>query len=87
MPFAAGLWEALLRDLPLVFPQLILILTATLMLWPGDLFVPRDEKRRWAWVTVAALAVAWILVYATPHGLGFNDMFEVDGMSKGFHVP
>jgi len=84
MPFAAGLWEALLRDTPLLFPQLILILTATLMLWPGDLFVPRDEKRRWAWVTVAALAVAWIFVVAAPHGLGFNDMFEVDGMSKGF---
>ncbi|MGA2080966.1 MAG: NADH-quinone oxidoreductase subunit N [Holophaga sp.] len=84
MPFAAGLWEALQRDTPLLFPQLILILTATLMLWPGDLFVPRDEKHRWAWVTVAALVVAWIFVYFTPHGLGFNDMFEVDGISKGF---
>ena len=54
MPFAAGLWGALQRDLPLLFPQIILIVTATVMLWPGDLFVPRGEKRRWAFVTISA---------------------------------
>src|SRR5208337_4909757 len=84
MPFTTGLWEALLRDTPLLFPQIILILTATVMLWPGDLFVPRGEKRRWAYVTVAALVVAWLFVIYTPHGLGFNDMYEVDGMAQGF---
>jgi hypothetical protein len=41
MSFATGLWESLLRDLPLVAPQLILVITATVMLWPGDMFVPK----------------------------------------------
>jgi NADH-quinone oxidoreductase subunit N len=84
MGFAAGLWGALVQDLPLVYPQLILIVTATVMLWPGDLFVPRGEKRRWAYVTVAALVVAWFAVSITPNGQGFGAMFEVDGMAKGF---
>ncbi len=84
MGFAAGLWGALVQDLPLVYPQLILIVTATVMLWPGDLFVPRGEKRRWAYVTVAALVVAWFTVAITPNGQGFGAMFEVDGMAKGF---
>jgi len=84
MPFAAGLWGALQRDLPLLFPQIILIVTATVMLWPGDLFVPRGEKRRWAFVTVFALAVAAFTVAETPMGQGFNNMFQVDGITKGF---
>jgi NADH-quinone oxidoreductase subunit N len=84
MPFAAGLWGALLRDLPLLFPQIILLVTATVMLWPGDLFVPRGEKRRWAYVTVFALAVAALTVARGPEGVGFNGMFQVDGITKGF---
>jgi len=84
MPFAAGLWGALQRDLPLLFPQIILIVTATVMLWPGDLFVPRGEKRRWAFVTVFALVVAAFTVAETPMGQGFNNMFQVDGITKGF---
>ncbi|MDR3671698.1 MAG: NADH-quinone oxidoreductase subunit N [Holophaga sp.] len=84
MPFAAGLWEALIRDLPLLFPQIILIVTATVMLWPGDLFVPRGEKRRWAYVSIIALIAAGLAVATTPRGLGFSDMFEVDGITKGF---
>ena len=83
MPFSAGLWEALLRDLPLLFPQIILIVTATVMLWPGDLFVPRGEKRRWAFVTIFALAVAPFRG-ARAGGPGSSDMFAVDGMTKGF---
>ena len=84
MPFAAGLWGALLRDLPLLFPQIILLVTATVMLWPGDLFVPRGEKRRWAYVTVFALAVAALTVARGPEGVGFNGMFQVDGITRGF---
>jgi NADH-quinone oxidoreductase subunit N len=84
MPFAAGLWEALVRDLPLLFPELILIITATVMLWPGDLFVPRGEKRRWAYVSVIALIASGLCVLTTPPGLGFSEMFEVDGLTKGF---
>jgi len=84
MPFAAGLWGALQRDLPLLFPQLVLIVTATVMLWPGDLFVPRGEKRRWAYVSIIALAVAALFVAKTPVSSGFSDMFAVDGITKGF---
>ena len=84
MPFAAGLWGALQRDLPLLFPQIILIVTATVMLWPGDLFVPRGEKRRWAYVSVFALLVAGLFVGGTVPAQGFGDMFAVDGITKGF---
>jgi len=84
MPFAVGLWGTLLRDLPLLFPQIILIVTATVMLWPGDLFVPRGEKNRWATVTVVALLVAAFLVGGTPNTSGFSRMFQVDGLTKGF---
>jgi len=84
MPFAAGLWAALQQDLPLIFPQIILIVTATVMLWPGDMFVPRGEKRRWAFVTVIALLVAAFFVFHTPVASGFSEMFQVDGITKGF---
>jgi NADH-quinone oxidoreductase subunit N len=84
MPFAADLWRSLTRDISLLFPQLLLVVTATVMLWPGDLFVPKGDKRRWAIVTVAALAVTWLLVARTPHGVGFNDMYQVDGLAQGF---
>ena len=84
MGFAAGLWSALQRDLPLLFAPIILILTATVMLWPGDLFVPRGEKRRWAVVTILVLLVAAIFVARAPMGSGFSAMFTVDGLTKGF---
>ena len=84
MPFAVGLWGTLQRDLPLLFPQIILIVTATVMLWPGDLFVPWGEKNRWATVTVVALLVAAFLVGGTPNTSGFSRMFQVDGLTKGF---
>ena len=84
MPFAAGLWDALQRDLPLLFPQIILIITATVMLWPGDVFVPRGDKRRWAYVTVIALLLSAFTVSGTPVGQGFNGMFQVDGITRGF---
>ena len=84
MPFAAGLWATLQRDLPLLYPPILLIITATVMLWPGDLFVPRGEKSRWATVTVVALAIAALLVGGTPSTSGFSRMFQVDGLTRGF---
>ena len=54
------------------------------MLWPGDLFVPRGEKSRWATVTVVALAIAALLVGGTPSTSGFSRMFQVDGLTRGF---
>ena len=87
MPFASRLWADLLRDLPLLAPQLILIITATVMLWPGDLFVPKDEKRSWAMVTIAALVVAAFFVFRLPAKdgfTGFSGMYKLDGITKGF---
>jgi len=86
MPFATGLWGTLLRDLPLLFPQIILIVTATVMLWPGDLFVPRGEKRRWAFVSIIALAIAGLFVFKSTNGIGFSEMFAVDGITRGFQL-
>ena len=86
MPFAAGLWGTLLRDLPLLFPEILLIVTATLMIWPGDLFVPRNEKRRWAFVSLFALAAAALFVARTPETSGFSDMFAMDGIARGFQL-
>ena len=50
--FAQGLLAALLRDTPLITPQLFLMTVATLMLWPGDLFFNRNEKHKWAHITL-----------------------------------
>ena len=91
MGFASGLWASLLRDLPLLAPQLILIITATVMLWPGDLFVPKGEKRRWAFVTLVALLMAGFFIFTAPvppgGGLdGFSEMYRVDGLTKGFQL-
>ena len=87
MPFATGLWADLLRDLPLLAPQLILVITATVMLWPGDMFVPKDEKHRWALVTIVALLVAGFFVGRLPAEdgfTGFSGMYKLDGITKGF---
>jgi NADH-quinone oxidoreductase subunit N len=87
MPFATGLWATLLRDLPLLAPQIILLITATVMLWPGDLFVPKGEKRRWAFVTIVALVMAGFFVGRIPAGDGivaFSGMYKLDGITKGF---
>jgi len=87
MSFAADLWGSLVRDLPLLAPQLILIITATVMLWPGDMFVPKGDKSRWAYVAIVALAMAGFFVAKLPatEGLvGFSGMYQVDGITKGF---
>lgn len=84
MPFAVDLLESLRQDVPLVFPQLTLIITATLMLWPGDLFVHKENKGRWAFVSIAALLIAGLFVMKSPMTSGFSGMFQVDGITKGF---
>ena len=40
MPFANVLWESLKAELPLIFPAVLLVVAATVMLRPADLFVP-----------------------------------------------
>lgn len=82
--FAQGLLDALLRDTHLIVPQLFLMVAATLMLWPGDLFVNRGSKHKWAPVTLVILAITAVLVYKTDNGLGFGRMFQMDGLTRGF---
>jgi NADH-quinone oxidoreductase subunit N len=84
MPFAQQLWEAMLRDLPLIPAPLTLFFMATLMLWPGDLLVPRDQKRLWAPLTLLVLAAVGVLTVTTPSGSGFSGMFRMDGFARGF---
>jgi NADH-quinone oxidoreductase subunit N len=82
--FAQVLWEALKRDAPLVGPQLFLVAFATLMLWPGDVFLNKGEKHKWAPVTFVVLLIALGWVHYTPSASGFNSMYAVDGLTKGF---
>ena len=84
--FAQGLLEALSRDAHLIYPQLFLILVATLMLWPGDLFVNRGSKHKWAPFTQVVLAVTALLVFWTDNGQGFGRMFQMDGLTRGFEL-
>jgi NADH-quinone oxidoreductase subunit N len=84
--FAQGLLGALLRDTHLVTPQLFLITVATLMLWPGDLFFNRNEKHKWAPITLVILAVTAVLVARTTDGEGFSRMFRMDGLTRGFQM-
>jgi NADH-quinone oxidoreductase subunit N len=86
MPFAQLLWEALLRDLPLIPGPLTLFFAATVMLWPGDLLVPSGKKQVWAPITLAVLAGTGVLVAATPDGSGFSGMFQVEGFTRGFQL-
>ncbi len=84
--FAQGLLGALLRDTHLVTPQLFLIIVATLMLWPGDLFFNRNEKHKWAPITLVILAITAVLASATTDGEGFSRMFRMDGLTRGFQM-
>ena len=58
MGFAAALWASLQKDLPLIYPQLLMLVAATVMLWPADAFVAKDAKGQWAAVTVIVLVAA-----------------------------
>jgi NADH-quinone oxidoreductase subunit N len=90
--FAGELWRGLLRDLPLVYPQLFLALAATLMLWPGDFFVAKSRKALWSTWTLGLLFLALILVLGpvARTGLdvrtGFSGMYRVDGVTVGFQL-
>ncbi|WP_043484054.1 NADH-quinone oxidoreductase subunit N [Geothrix fermentans] len=84
--FAQGLLDALLRDTHLITPQLFLMVVATLMLWPGDLFFNRTEKHRWAPITLVVLAITAMLIGRTPDGEGFSRMFRMDGLTRGFQM-
>jgi len=84
MPFAQSLLESLTRDLPFLYGPLFLILAATLMIWPGDLFVGRNNKRVWSYVAFLALVAGGSLALLAPTGTGFSGMFKVDGLTKGF---
>jgi NADH-quinone oxidoreductase subunit N len=85
-PFAQALWESLLRDSPLVAGPLTLFFAATVMLWPGDLLVPKERKRYWAPVTLLVLVAVGLLVVLTPNGSGFSGMFKMDGFTRGFQL-
>ncbi len=84
MPFAQSLLESLTRDLPFLYGPLFLVLAATLMLWPGDLLVGKDNKRVWSVVAFLVLVSGGTLALLAPTGTGFAGMFKVDGLTKGF---
>ncbi len=88
MTFAHVLWEALVRDFPLILPQTFLAGLATIMLWPADLLFHKGEKHKWAPVTFAILVatLALILFKVPAEGTGFSGMYKVDGLTKGFQV-
>ena len=87
--FSAGLWENLSHDIHYIWPQILLMVTATLMLWPLDSWLlpwTKAEKHKWALPTLAILVVTLGLTLVTPNGLGFSAMYKVDGLTKGFQV-
>ena len=84
--FSQGLWDALMQGAPLIYPQILLIVIATLMLWPGDLFFAKGEKHKWAPVAFLALALSGALIYLGKPGEGFSGMYRVDGLARGFQA-
>jgi NADH-quinone oxidoreductase subunit N len=102
MPFAQTLLESLLRDLPLIFGPLILVVAATLMLWPLDLFVGKGNKKVWAVFTLIVLVGVCAITVLQPitkvvveqglskvlpdYQVGFSGMFRMDGLTKGYQI-
>ncbi|MEY3315044.1 MAG: NADH-quinone oxidoreductase subunit N [Holophagaceae bacterium] len=84
--FVQSLWTALWQDAPLVQAPFFLIGIASLMLWPGDLLIPRDQKRRWSLFTQIILGITLYLVVVTPHRSGFSNMFRIDTMTQAFQL-
>jgi len=56
------------------------------MLWPGDLFFAKGEKHKWAPVAFLALALSGALIWLGKPGEGFNGMYRVDGLARGFQA-
>ncbi len=84
--FAQSLLAALWQDAPLVQAPFFLIGVASLMLWPGDLLIPRDKKRRWSLLTQITLAITIFLIILTPHRSGFSSMLRIDTMTQAFQL-
>lgn len=83
--FAHLLLEALKRDTPLIWPQIILWISATVMIWPLDSWLLKAmPKKKWADFTLVILAVTAFFMITTPSGHGFNGMYAVDGLTRGF---
>lgn len=85
-PFSQGLWDSLMQGAPLIYPQILLIVVATLMLWPGDLFLAKGEKHKWAPVAFLALLLSGALIFVGTPGEGFSGMYRVDGLARGFQA-
>lgn len=85
-PFSQGLWDSLMQGAPLIWPQVLLIVIATLMLWPGDLFFAKGEKHKWAPVAFLTLLMSGALIYLGKPGEGFSGMYRVDGLARGFQA-
>ncbi|HJV48520.1 MAG TPA: NADH-quinone oxidoreductase subunit N [Geothrix sp.] len=86
MNFASTLLDSLGHDIWSILPQLFLVVIATLMLWPGDLVIPKGEKGKWAIFTSGVILITGLLVLRTPEGECFNRMFKVDGLTRGFQL-
>lgn len=87
MPFARTLWESLALDLPRIHAPLLLMVAATLMLWPLDSWILRTmPKRKWAPISLLILIASALLTLMAPPGSGFAGMFQVDGLTQGFQL-
>ncbi|MBL0311395.1 MAG: NADH-quinone oxidoreductase subunit N [Holophagaceae bacterium] len=87
--FATGLWENLSHDIHYIWPQILLMVSGLLMLWPLDSWLlpwTKAEKHKWAIPTMAILLLSLAISVYTPNGLGFSAMYKVDGLTKGFQV-
>lgn len=83
--FAHTLWVGLKADTPLIWPQLLLWVAATLMIWPLDSWLLKGmPKQKWANFTLVILALTAFLMASTPSGTGFSGMYAVDGLTRGF---
>ncbi|HZU52441.1 MAG TPA: NADH-quinone oxidoreductase subunit N [Holophagaceae bacterium] len=84
--FSQGLWDSLMQGAPLIWPQILLVIVATLMLWPGDLFFAKGEKHKWAPIAFLALLLSGVLIFLGKPGEGFSGMYRVDGLARGFQA-
>ena len=74
--FATGLWEALSHDLQYIWPQMLLMVSGLLMLWPLDSWLlpwTKAEKHKWAIPTMAILLVSLLISLYTPKDLFVGD--------------